>query len=196
MSIWVFVKKTHSPPSHEHLRLQHLKHFVENDPKHQIWHTLISILNTKQDQDQGAQCTTSIHNLYESYNPISNYIVLKTFCYIWVWVIFRLTGFCLRSPCSYSARERKLSVATQRGSCTRGAIIGFSQVIVTIVVVDALTLFPFPCTITSQSVQLLLTQLLQSLRGFGRQVWLDTRARDNQRIDEKRHFRGPLTRRW
>lgn len=180
---------------------------VESDPKHQMWRTLFLTL-------EGPRPRGSMYNSYTQFlwaSPLLTilfyitkvwsillHIILRqrrkqTHTHMYVTVVFRLTGFCLRSPCSHSARERKLSIPTQRGSCTRGTIIRFSQVIVAIEVVDALTLFPLPCTITSQSVQLLLTQLLQSLRGFGRQVWLDTRARDNKKIDEKRNFRGSFT---
>jgi hypothetical protein len=97
----------------------------------------------------------------------------------------RLACFCRRATGSQSAWERGVGAATHGAPSERRVLVWHTQIVVDVVVVDAVTRFAFSLASPSQLFQLVLTVLLQSGRGVTRQVSLaqaQMRSRHSQSI--------------
>ena len=79
-----------------------------------------------------------------------------------------ITCLCRGATRSQPAWEREVGAATQRAAIECLICIRITQIVVDVVIVDAVSFFAFSLAIASQLLQLALTVLLQSGRSVAR----------------------------
>jgi hypothetical protein len=94
----------------------------------------------------------------------------------------RLTEFRRGSAGAASARVGILLIVAQVGSLKRRVFIRFSQVVVNLVVVDAVALLALARSVASGRLKLFLAELLQRRRGVARQERLQEQKSNSRKM--------------